>query len=177
MTSPSSEEQAQNAAILGPSYQNLTARYTSNFSTQWQVFALGLTAQGFVVGAASQVVDRIYTAVLLSLVILFIGLATIVSSLRIGLFTGLDRYVLDEYERVLLVGEFERLRLQHKERYAHREARVPEAERPGMGESRLLDFLMIRVIRVFGPTFWWIVLELVISVAGAAIPILGIFRL
>jgi hypothetical protein len=70
VTVPSGDDQARNIAILGPSYESPMARYGSNFATQWQVFALGLVAQGFVVGAASQVVDRIFTAVLLSVVIL-----------------------------------------------------------------------------------------------------------
>ena len=110
-------------------------------------------------------------------VILFIGLATIVSSLRIGLFTGLDRIALDNFERVLLVGDFEELRLLHKARMSEREARIAEADRPGMGESKFLDFAMRSIIRRYGPTFWWVILELLISAAGAAIPILGIFRL
>jgi hypothetical protein len=177
VTVPSGDDQARNIAILGPSYQSLMARYGSNFGTQWQVFALGLAAQGFVVGAASQVVDRIFTAVLLSVVILFIGAATIVSSLRIGLFTSLDRYKLDQYERVLLVGDFESLRLQHAATFREREERLPPSERPGINGSAFQRFVMLRVVRVFGPSLWWVVLELVISVAGAAIPILGIFRL
>ena len=153
------------------------ARYGSNFATQWQVFALGLAAQGFVVGAASQVVDRVFTAILLSVVILFIGAATIISSLRIGLFTSLDRYTLDQYERVLLVGDFESLRLQHAATYREREEQLPPSDRPGLNGRAFQRFVMLRVVRVFGPSLWWIVLEFVISVAGAAIPILGIFRL
>jgi hypothetical protein len=177
MTIPSREEQQRNAAILGAAYQNLTARHNSHFATQWQVFALGLTAQGFVVGAASQLAGRPYTAVLLCLVIVLIGVATIVSSLRIGLFTGLDRIALDEYERILLVGDFERLRQHHKARFREREARVPEQDRPGLGYGRFQDFLMNEVVRRRGPTFWWVTLEVVISLAGAAVPIFGIFRL
>jgi len=177
MTAPSGDEQIRNTAILGPSYQSLMARYGSNFATQWQVFALGLAAQGFVVGAASQVVDRVFTAILLSVVILFIGAATIISSLRIGLFTSLDRYTLDQYERVLLVGDFESLRLQHAATYREREEQLPPSDRPGLNGRAFQRFVMLRVVRVFGPSLWWIVLEFVISVAGAAIPILGIFRL
>ena len=154
MTVPSGDEQARNTAILGPSYQSLMARYGSNFATQWQVFALGLTAQGFVVGAASQVVDRVYTAVLLCIVILFIGAATIISSLRIGLFTALDRYTLDEYEKVMLVGDFEPLRLQHAAPFRQREARLPRAARPGLNGSWLERFVMLRIVRVFGPSLW-----------------------
>jgi hypothetical protein len=177
MTVPSDDDQIRNTAILGPSYQSLMARYGSNFGTQWQVFGLGLAAQGFVVGAASQVTDRVLTAVLLSVVILFIGAATIISSLRIGLFTSLDRYTLDQYERVLLVGNFESLRLRHSATYREREERLPASERPGLSSPGFQRFVMLRVVRVFGPSLWWVVLEFVISVAGAAIPILGIFRL
>lgn len=177
MTVPSPEEQARNTAVLGPPYQSLMARYGSNFATQWQVFALGLTAQGFVVGAASQVVDRTYTAILLCFVILFIGAATIVSSLRLALFTALDRYTLDEYEKILLVGVFEPLRLEHSSPFRQRESRLPAAARPGMSGSRVERFVMHRIVRAFGPSLWWVVLEFVISTAGAAIPILGIFRL
>jgi hypothetical protein len=110
-------------------------------------------------------------------VILFIGLATIVSSLRLGLFTGLDRIALDDFERVLLVGDFAELRLLHKAKMSEREAVIAESDRPGMGESAVLDFAMRNIIRRRGPTYWWVVLELVISASGAAIPILGIFRL
>ncbi len=177
MTVPSGDDQARNIAILGPSYQSLMARYGSNFATQWQVFALGLAAQGFVVGAASQVVDRIFTAVLLSVLILFIGAATIVTSLRIGLFTSLDRYQLDQYEQVLLVGEFESLRLQDAASFREREERLPPSERSGIHGPAVHRLVMLRVVRVFGPSMWWVVLEFAISVAGAAIPILGIFRL
>ena len=176
MTVPSGDEQARNTAILGPSYQALMARYGSNFGTQWQVFALGLTAQGFVVGAASQVVDRPLTAVLLSIVILLIGAATIISSIRIGLFTSLDRYTLDQYEQVL-VGDFELLRLHHGSSYRQREGRVPPSRRPGAHGNALERLVLGRIVRVFGPLLWWFVLEFVISVAGAAIPLLGIFRL
>jgi hypothetical protein len=177
MTAPSRDEQIRNTAILGPSYQSLMTRYGSNFGTQWQVFALGLAAQGFVVGAASQVVDRVFTAALLSIVILFIGVATIVSSLRIGLFASLDRYALDQFERILLVGDFEALRLQHAATYREREEQLPPSERPGLNGHGFRRFVMLRVVRVFGPSLWWVVLEFVISVAGAAVPILGIFRL
>jgi hypothetical protein len=166
VTLPSPAEQGPNAVVLGPSYQGLMARYVSNFGTQWQVFALGLAAQGFIVGAASQVTDRAITAILLSLVILFIGLATIISGVQIGRYTSNDRRVLDQYEEILLTGEFESLRLHHCARYRQRTEATPQASR---------DSYRARVVRTFGPFLWWVVLESVISVAGGAIPLLGIF--
>lgn len=176
MPVPSGEDQARYSTILGPSYQSLMARYGSNFTTQWQLMALGLTAQGFVVAAASGVSHRTYTAVLLAIVIFFIGVATIISSLRAGLFADLDRLALDEYEKTLLVGEFERFRLLHSSSFRQRES-LAYSGPPPMGRSQLERFIMLRIVRPIGPTMWWVILELVISIAGAAIPILGIFGL
>jgi hypothetical protein len=176
MPIPSDEDQVRNSTILGPSYQSLMARYGSNFTTQWQIVALGLTAQGFVVAAASGVSHRIYTAILLSIVILFTGAATIISSLRVGLFAAMDRLILDEYEKVFLVGDFERFRLLHSVSYKQRES-LAHSGPPPMGRTRVQRFIMLRIVRPVGPTMWWAILELVISIAGAAIPILGIFGL
>lgn len=163
---------------LAPAYQALVARYSSNFGTQWQVFALGLAAQGFVVGAASQVVGRVFTSILLSVLVLFIGLATVVSGLRCSLFAAADRYKLDEYERVMLSGEHEHLRLLHASPLRGRESSLPAADRSRIEDvSAARRWIFTHIVRVSGPTIWWAVLETVISIVGALIPILGIFEL
>ncbi|MEV4315321.1 hypothetical protein [Actinocrispum sp. NPDC049592] len=75
---------------------------------------MGLTAQGFVVGAASQVQEtRLTSAVILALVIVFIGLATVVTGKRFELIALADRHMLDAYEARLLQGTNEELRLHH----------------------------------------------------------------
>jgi hypothetical protein len=176
-TSPSNDEQIRIAAILGPAYQGLMTRHGSNFAVQWQVFALGLTAQGFIVGAASQITGRPLTAVLLCIVILFIGAATMISGVRVGFFTDIDRQMLDRYERILLVNEFESMRNLHGGTFDQREAALPEPDRPSMAGSALQRLIAARIVLPLGPYLWWILLELVISIAGAAIPIFGIFRL
>jgi len=159
--------------ILIAAYQGLTSRYSSNFGAQWQIFALGLAAQGFVVGASSQVVGRVFTSILLSLLILFIGLATVISSLRISLFASVDRHMLDEYEEVLLSVSYPHLRLRHAARLTDREAELPNEK-----QERLRNLPgPQRLIRAFGPTLWWVALEVMISTIGALIPIFGIFRL
>ncbi|MFI6097639.1 hypothetical protein ACIA8G_18920 [Lentzea sp. NPDC051213] len=163
---------------LIPPYQGLMSRYISNFGTQWQVFALGLAAQGFVVGAASQVVGRVFTSILLALLILFIGCATVISSLRISLFAAVDRHMLDEYEKVLLGEEYQHLRLRHANTLIEREELLSEEVRHQLRRpSGVRGFVPTRLIRVFGPTLWWVVLEGAVSIVGASIPILGIFRL
>lgn len=145
MTGPSAEKQARNTVILGPSYQNLMARYSSNRATQWQVFALGLTAQGFMLGAVSEVVDRVNTievvdrvnaiTVPLCVVISFIGVATIGISFRFNIVIDKDRHLLDEYERILLVGDFESLRLRHSAKFWQQEYLVPVALRSRTSRS------------------------------------------
>jgi hypothetical protein len=150
----------------------------SAWSAHWQVFALGLAAQGFIVGAATQVTRRPLTALLLSVVILLIGAATTASSLRIDLFAGVDRGMLDEYEKVLLVGDFEDLRLMNSASYRDRESRIPAESRPYSSWRPYQRIIVHGVVkRSMGPSYMWIVLQLTISVAGAAIPILGLFEL
>jgi len=61
-------------AVLAPMYQSLMARYISLTAIRWQTLALGLAAQGLVVGAATQVSGRLVTAIALAVVILFTGL-------------------------------------------------------------------------------------------------------
>lgn len=156
-------------------YQGLTARYGSNFNTQWQIFALGLAAQGFVVGASSQVVGRVFTSTLLAVLILIIGFATVVSSLRIGLFASVDRHMLDEYEKLIL-GNHAHLRLRHGVPLIEREAGLPEDVRELLKNPRGVRGLVpMRLVRAFGPTIWWASLEVVISIIGALVPVLGIF--
>ncbi len=170
-----SDDQIRTATVLGPAYQGLMARHGSNFSVQWQVFALGLTAQGFVVGAASQVTNRPITAIMLCAVILFIGAATIISGLRVVLFTDIDRRMLDRYEKTLLVEQYESLRLLHGATFREREEALPVAERSGMSGSVFQRFVISHIVRRYGPFHWWVILVFVISITGASIPILGIF--
>ena len=83
--------------IIGSVYQGLVARYNSLTTIRWQTLALGLTAQGFVVGAASQVEKaQLATAIMLAVVILFIGLATIVTGQRFELVALADRHMLEK---------------------------------------------------------------------------------
>jgi hypothetical protein len=80
--------------ILGVIYQGLMARYNSLTTIRSQTLVLGLTAQGFIVGAASQVQKaELTTAILLAAVILFIGLATIVTGQRFELVALADRHM------------------------------------------------------------------------------------
>ncbi|MGH3937924.1 MAG: hypothetical protein ACRDTG_04700 [Pseudonocardiaceae bacterium] len=181
MTVPSPEEQARNSVILGPSYQNLMARYGSNRATQWQVFVLGLTAQGFMIGAASQVVDRVYAVASLCIVIFFIGIATIGISLRFNIVIDQDRALLDEYERILLVEAFEPLRLRHSSLFWQREYLAPMTLRLrmsrslGMRQSIFGRFVMRQMARSVGSRrlLFVVVLELVIFIAAAGISIFG----
>jgi hypothetical protein len=167
----------EQAAVLGPIYQGLMNRYSSNITVRWQTLALGLTAQGFVVGAASQLPrDRLITAIMLALVILFIGVATIVTGERVEFAALADRHMLDVYESRLLRDGNEDLRLFHarpiSERVAAMLGRSAFDERYSTTMRRVLQMLGMP-----GPHYWWSVCQMVISLAGAAIPILSQFSL
>jgi hypothetical protein len=155
-------------------------RYSSNIKVRWQTLALGLTAQGFLVGAASQLPrDRLITAIMLALVILFIGVATIVTGARVELAALADRYMLDVYESRLLRDGNEDLRLFHAKPISERAAamlgRSDFDENPNGAMRTVLRVL--QTLGIPGPHFWWSVGQLVISLAGAAIPILSQFGL
>lgn len=174
MSEASGEQQPASSALDLP-YQTLVARYSSNFAVEWQLLGLGLTAQGFVVAASSGVEDRKLTAISLAAVILFIGAVTIISSLHAGLYSRIDRVMLDEYEKMFLTGNLEKFRLLHSVPYHIRESRAPG--RIGTSQNRLENYIMRKAVRPVGPMRWWIALEIAISVSGASVPILGIFGL
>lgn len=175
MPDASAEGRPDDSAVLGLTYQSLMARYSSNFATEWQILGLGLTAQGFIVAASSAVENRVFTASSLAVVILLVGAVTVISSLRAGMYSRIDRIMLDEYERSFLVGDLERYRLLHSAPYGLREASAPE--QVPLSRRRLERALMQRIVKPYGPMRWWIVLEIAISVSGASIPLLGIFGL
>lgn len=183
MREPAELRQADaSAASILATYQALMSRYNSLNTTRWQTLALGLTAQGFVIGAASQVqATRLVSAIMLALVILFIGLVTVVTGKRFELVSLADRHMLDTYESKLLHGANEELRLYHALSTGKRgEAMLRgqflndyTAELNRGGPYRLYNSLA----RLGGPNHWWGYSQLVISVAGAAIPILRYFGL
>jgi len=162
-------------------YQALMSRYNSLNTTRWQTLALGLTAQGFVVGAASQVqAAHLTSAAMLALVILFIGLATVVTGKRFELIALADRHMLDTYESKLLQGANEELRLYHALSTGKRGKAMLRGRFLNDYEAELtrggLYWLPNRLARL-GPNHWWALSQLIISVAGAAIPILRYFGL
>lgn len=166
---------------LGPLYQGLMSRYNSSIMIRWQTLALGLTAQGFVVGAASQLSPgRLTTAVMLAVVILFIGVATIATGRRFELVALADRHMLDVYETRLLRGPDADLRLQHASSTGRRPGVMLSGEALREYEKKLRKGDVYRILRALtktGLNHWWGYSQLIISLAGAAIPILGYFDL
>jgi hypothetical protein len=154
-------------------YQVLAGRYASNFTVQWQILGLGLTAQGFVIGASSQLgTGRPFTACLLSIVIITIGCITIVSSLRCHLFAQVDRHKLDDIEGMLLTDAYEALRLTHGSGLRERAAALKSVVAP---DGIIRGYQRLWVFRQGGPTRWWVIAESVISLTGAAVPIMGLY--
>lgn len=172
---------APDVPVLLATYQALMARYNSLNTTRWQTLALGLTAQGFVVGAASQVqATRLTSAVMLSLVILFIGMATIVTGQRFELVALADRHMLDMYELRFLQGANEELRLHHslstgKRGRAMLRGRFLKDYTAELGKGG--PYWLLNKLARLGPNHWWAYSQFTISVAGAAIPILRYFDL
>jgi len=162
-------------AVLA-AYQGLMARYNSLTTTRWQTLALGLTAQGFVVGAASQVQEsRLISALMLAIVILFIGLATVVTGQRFELTALADRHQLDAYEQLMLCDGDERLRLHHAARTADRGRLMLRGRLKDEYSAELTKggpYWLLNRLAKLGPNHWWAYSQLVISLVGAAVPIL-----
>lgn len=162
-------------AVLA-AYQGLMARYNSLTTTRWQTLALGLTAQGFVVGAASQVQEtRLISALMLAIVILFIGLATVVTGQRFELTALADRHQLDAYEDLMLRDGNESLRLHHAARTGDRGTVMLRGRFKDEYSAELTKdgpYWLLNRLAKLGPNHWWAYSLLVISVAGAAVPIL-----
>ena len=186
------ESSTVESKTLAPVYQALVGRFSSITTVRWQLLALGLTAQGFIIGAASQIRDRPVTAVLLAAVILLVGAVVIIAGRFIELLLMVDRILLDQYEERMLPAHAHNLRLQHGCGVRNRAETVLKPldllkkynKEPGAtwwifkSDSRRRVFKpdsKRRLLRGIGPAGWLFGLEFLISVAGAAIPILGIF--
>lgn len=168
-----------NSLILGVVYQGLLTRYNSLTTIRWQTSALGLAAQGFIVGAASQVQKaQLTSAIMLAIVILFIGLATIITGQRFEVIALADRYMLDAYEAHLLQGRNSDLRLHHALAGRARGAVMLRGAflRKYQDElSKRGPYWVLNRLASLGPYHWWIYSQLVISIVGAAIPVLRYF--
>ena len=162
----------QRSVVLGPVYQALMARYASNTTVVWQIPSLGLTAQAFLIGAASQISGRIATEFILAAAILGIGAVTILVSQRIELLCLVDRQMIDRFEAELLTGRNEHLRLLHGVDIWERERRLGLPTGRGWS-SRVGRSWLLRRIR---PRLFWAILQISISLTGAAVPILWIFQ-
>jgi hypothetical protein len=146
---------------------------------RWQTLALGLTAQGLVVSAATQVQDRLVSAIMLAIVILFIGMATIVVGRRLELVGLADRYMLDEYEARLLPASHSDLRLHHamstRTRGEHM-LRGPALEGYRADAAKGGVYWSVTILaKLAGPNHWWGFSQIAISLAGAAVPLFGYF--
>lgn len=159
-----------------PVYQALMTRYNFLAAARWQSLALGLAAQGFVIGAASQVQPaQSATSLVLGAVVLFIGLATIIVGQRFELVALADRHMLDAFEERLLGADYAELGLRHAMSSGLRGAEMLRGQYLHEYKSELGKggpYWLINRLARLGPNHWWAYSQIVISVAGAMIPIL-----
>ena len=168
---------ADDPDVLTPTYQALMARQLAFITLRWQTLGLGPTAQGFVIGAASQIQQsHLPTAIMLALVILFLGLATIVPGQRFELLALADRQLLDVYEHRMLKGEHGGLRLYHATSAGARAEVMLRGPALDHYRAELRRGPLNRLSRIRS-NHWWAYAQVIISIAGAAIPLFRYFGL
>ena len=88
---------------LVAAYQALSAKWIASRALLWQFPALTLTAQAFLIGAATQLKDASFPVrILMAVSIAVVGIASIAIQFRVGREAHLDLVMLDRYESVLL---------------------------------------------------------------------------
>jgi hypothetical protein len=109
---------------LVAAYQALAAKWNASRALLWQFPALTLTAQAFLIGAATQLKDvSPSVGILMAVAIAVVGVASIAIQYRVGRESHLDLVMLDRYESLLLAGRPDLLS-HHSATMADRDARL-----------------------------------------------------
>lgn len=161
------------SAELLAAYQVLAARAQANRSTTWQIPALTLAAQAFLIGVAAQLQAITSVRIVLAITILLIGAVSLFLQFKIGLYTVLDTYLLDRFEDRLLTGENARYRLHHSQNASYREDRFKASLEYAMTSPGTHWYWRLSApLRLLPLTAAWGGLQLLITTVGASVPVL-----
>jgi len=174
-STPTNVPELRPALILDPgivlTYQALIAKWVASRALLWQFPALTLTAQAFLISAALQfqngsLLDRI----LLSVVVVSIGAASILIQLKAGHEQHLDLVMIDLLEKEVLTTRPD-LRLRHSDTLDGRINWLVPILTDELRENYLWRFsgrgrwprLGVRI------SFTWTAMQALVSVVGAAV--------
>jgi len=157
-------------------YQVLANRAQANRNLTWQIPALTLTSQAFLIGISAQLQVHWVIRLTLSLTILAIGAVSLFLQLKVGVYTILDLHMLDKYERLILNDGHSDYLLHHSKTTLGREREfLKQLGHKHAGHyMRVLDkyWGAVRPLRLLPLNITWGMLQVIISIAGGAIPLL-----
>lgn len=167
---PSSPPAEEVRGDLRAAYSVLAARYQSASTLVWNMPALAMTAQSFLIAAALGQGHTTSVRLGFTVAIAAVGIGTLLLMYKLDQSANADRRMLDHYEEILLPDNLAPLRLEHfatiDERDDNFRARLNQ---PKQSDVRRVRFMMAMTYK-WRPALIWLAIELVVTTVGCVAP-------